>query len=171
MLPIRELPRTGVVTSAVGFGCAGLFRIPQRSRRREVLEAAYDVGIRHFDVAPMYGLGLAEAELGSFLKRRRRRDRHYEVRDRSHVPDQIARSFPETAAGVPRQASRRRRGIEGCGEGSSLRTIRAAPLLLPRLPLPLRTGWPGAKPADTGHGLHRHLPAARSRWRSHYGSS
>jgi D-threo-aldose 1-dehydrogenase len=35
------------------------------------LDAAYDAGIRHFDVAPMYGLGLAEAELGSFLKRRR----------------------------------------------------------------------------------------------------
>lgn len=36
-----------------------------------MLEAAYDAGIRHFDTAPMYGLGLAEAELGSFLKSRR----------------------------------------------------------------------------------------------------
>jgi D-threo-aldose 1-dehydrogenase len=36
-----------------------------------VLDAAYDAGIRHFDTAPMYGLGLAEAELGAFLKRRR----------------------------------------------------------------------------------------------------
>lgn len=71
MLPTRRLPTTDVVTSAVGFGCAGLFSIPQRSRRREVLEAMYDVGIRHFDVAPMYGLGLAEAELASFLKQQR----------------------------------------------------------------------------------------------------
>ena len=39
--------------------------------RRLTLDAAYDAGIRHFDVAPMYGLGLAEAELASFLKRRR----------------------------------------------------------------------------------------------------
>lgn len=70
-LPTRKLPGTGVATSAVGFGCAGLFRIPQRTARRSVLDAAYDAGIRHFDVAPMYGLGLAEAELGSFLKRRR----------------------------------------------------------------------------------------------------
>jgi D-threo-aldose 1-dehydrogenase len=70
MLPTRELAGTGVVTSAVGFGCAGLYRIPQRSARRAVLDAAYDAGIRHFDVAPMYGLGLAEAELASFLKRR-----------------------------------------------------------------------------------------------------
>ena len=71
VLPTRELPGTGVVTSAVGFGCAGLFRIPQRSARRAVLDAVYDAGIRHFDVAPMYGLGLAEAELASFLRRRR----------------------------------------------------------------------------------------------------
>jgi D-threo-aldose 1-dehydrogenase len=35
------------------------------------LDAVYDAGIRHFDVAPMYGLGLAEAELASFLRRRR----------------------------------------------------------------------------------------------------
>ena len=39
--------------------------------RRSVLQAAYDSGIRHFDVAPMYGLGIAEAELASFLSRKR----------------------------------------------------------------------------------------------------
>ena len=33
-----------------------------------VLEAAFDAGIRHFDVAPMYGYGEAEACLGEFLK-------------------------------------------------------------------------------------------------------
>jgi D-threo-aldose 1-dehydrogenase len=69
--PTRELAGTGIVTSAVGFGCAGLFRLPQRGTRRSVLDAAFDAGIRHFDVAPMYGLGLAEAELASFLRRRR----------------------------------------------------------------------------------------------------
>jgi D-threo-aldose 1-dehydrogenase len=71
VLPARELSGTGVVTSAVGFGCAGLFRIPQRKTRMAVLDAAYDAGIRHFDASPMYGLGLAEAELGVFLKRHR----------------------------------------------------------------------------------------------------
>ena len=67
----RELLGTGVLTSAVGFGCAGLFRIPRREARRWILDSAYDAGIRHFDVAPMYGLGSAEAELASFLKSRR----------------------------------------------------------------------------------------------------
>jgi D-threo-aldose 1-dehydrogenase len=71
MLPTRKLLGTNVVTSAVGFGCAGLFALPQRNTRRSVLAAMYDSGIRHFDVAPMYGLGLAEAELGSFLRHRR----------------------------------------------------------------------------------------------------
>jgi D-threo-aldose 1-dehydrogenase len=71
MLPTRELPGTGVATSAIGFGCAGLFRIPDRKTRRLTLDAAYDAGIRHYDVAPMYGLGLAETELAPFLKGRR----------------------------------------------------------------------------------------------------
>ena len=71
MLPTRELAGTGVKISAIGFGCAGLFRIPERNVRRKALDAAYDAGIRHFDVAPMYGLGLAEAELAPFLRRRR----------------------------------------------------------------------------------------------------
>jgi D-threo-aldose 1-dehydrogenase len=71
VLPVRELRGTGVVTSTVGFGCAGLFRIPQRKARVAVLDAAYEAGIRHFDTSPMYGLGLAEVELGAFLKRHR----------------------------------------------------------------------------------------------------
>ena len=66
-----ELPGTGVVTSALGFGCAGLFGLPRKADRRAVLETAFDAGIRHFDVAPMYGLGLAEAELAPILRRHR----------------------------------------------------------------------------------------------------
>jgi D-threo-aldose 1-dehydrogenase len=32
-----------------------------------VLEAAWECGIRYFDTAPHYGLGLAERRLGTFL--------------------------------------------------------------------------------------------------------
>lgn len=53
---------------AFGFGCAGLYGLPGRRERRVMLEAAYDAGIRHFDVAPMYGLGLAEGEMGDFMR-------------------------------------------------------------------------------------------------------
>jgi D-threo-aldose 1-dehydrogenase len=68
-----RLPGSGLETSAVGLGTAGLFREPSRARRRRLLELAFEAGIRHFDVAPMYGLGQAEAELGSFARERRDR--------------------------------------------------------------------------------------------------
>ena len=55
----------------LGFGCAQLFRLHSARGRRAVLAAAYDAGIRHFDVAPLYGLGQAETELGQFLRGRR----------------------------------------------------------------------------------------------------
>jgi len=54
----------------LGFGCASLYGLPGRRDRRAVLESAYDLGIRHFDVAPIYGLGIAEAELADFAKAR-----------------------------------------------------------------------------------------------------
>ncbi len=53
---------------ALGFGCASLYGLPGRRDRRAVLERAYDLGIRHFDVAPIYGLGIAEAELADFAQ-------------------------------------------------------------------------------------------------------
>jgi D-threo-aldose 1-dehydrogenase len=61
----------GFQTTRLGFGCASLFRIPDRAQRLSLLGVAYDEGIRHFDVAPMYGLGRAEAELGRFARTRR----------------------------------------------------------------------------------------------------
>ena len=67
--PPTEPPTTSRGQS-LGFGCASLFGLPGRRDRRAVLEAAYDLGIRHFDVAPIYGLGLAETELGDFARTR-----------------------------------------------------------------------------------------------------
>jgi D-threo-aldose 1-dehydrogenase len=70
-LPAVTLPGTDLVTSPLGFGCADLFREPSGPRRRRILDAARADGICHFDVAPMYGLGLAERELASFARHRR----------------------------------------------------------------------------------------------------
>lgn len=58
------------MSTQLGFGCANLYQLPVRRDREALLEAAYDLGIRHFDVAPIYGLGLAERELADFLRRR-----------------------------------------------------------------------------------------------------
>ena len=71
MMRMITIRGTGIVTSAAGFGCADVFRAPTARRRRRLLDAAHAAGIRHFDVAPMYGLGLAERELGRFARGRR----------------------------------------------------------------------------------------------------
>jgi D-threo-aldose 1-dehydrogenase len=65
------LPGTEISTSVLGFGCAHLLRVSGARQRRRLLDAAYEAGIRHFDVAPMYGLGAAERELGTFAQGRR----------------------------------------------------------------------------------------------------
>ena len=39
--------------------------------RLRLLECAFDQGIRHFDTAPLYGMGLAEEVLGRFVRERR----------------------------------------------------------------------------------------------------
>jgi D-threo-aldose 1-dehydrogenase len=62
---------TGLHTSRIGLGCASLMREHSPRRRQALLAAAFERGIRHFDVARMYGLGAAERELGRFAKGRR----------------------------------------------------------------------------------------------------
>jgi D-threo-aldose 1-dehydrogenase len=57
-----------VSSTRIGFGCGGLMQEPSKKRRRRLLDTARDHGILHFDVARMYGLGAAEAELGRFAR-------------------------------------------------------------------------------------------------------
>jgi aryl-alcohol dehydrogenase-like predicted oxidoreductase len=49
------------------FGLGGLHRLPFHSGRIRLLNAALDLGFRDFDVAPAYGNGLNELELGRAL--------------------------------------------------------------------------------------------------------
>jgi len=58
-------------TARVGFGTAGLLRIPGARRRQDTLAAALASGITHFDTAPLYGFGESERALGRFLRGRR----------------------------------------------------------------------------------------------------
>jgi D-threo-aldose 1-dehydrogenase len=56
---------------ALGFGAANLgnlYREITDDQASQVLEAAWTAGIRHFDTAPHYGLGLSERRLGEFLR-------------------------------------------------------------------------------------------------------
>jgi D-threo-aldose 1-dehydrogenase len=61
-----QLPGTEIRTTSIGFGCGRLFRVHSSTGRQRLLGAAFEAGIRHFDVARVYGLGAAEAELGKF---------------------------------------------------------------------------------------------------------
>ena len=63
------LGTSGRSTTRLGFGCGNLMGAMGRPDSLKLLESAYDAGIRHFDVAPMYGYGEAESCLGEFLQR------------------------------------------------------------------------------------------------------
>ncbi len=69
---MQTVTLTPTVTSTrTGFGCAGLMQSASGSHRQRLLAEAFERGVRHFDVARMYGLGAAERELGRFARGRR----------------------------------------------------------------------------------------------------
>jgi len=64
-----EIGNSGGRTTRLGFGCSSVMGSQGRSQSLRMLESAFEAGIRHFDVAPLYGYGEAEACVGEFLKR------------------------------------------------------------------------------------------------------
>jgi D-threo-aldose 1-dehydrogenase len=61
---------TGVAVSRLTLGCAsmgGLYAAVDDATVALGLQAAWDVGVRSFDTAPHYGVGLSEERLGAFL--------------------------------------------------------------------------------------------------------
>lgn len=83
-----ELGRLGYGAANVG----NLYRAMTDDDAWAVLEAAWESGIRHFDTAPHYGLGLSECRLGAFLATKARAD--YVV---STKVGRLLRPSPETA--------------------------------------------------------------------------
>ncbi|WP_363349450.1 aldo/keto reductase [Methylocystis echinoides] len=70
---MTRFPGSNIETSRIGFGCAFLVGGASAGESARLVDAAFDAGIRHFDVAPSYGLGLAEDVVGATLSRRRHR--------------------------------------------------------------------------------------------------
>jgi aryl-alcohol dehydrogenase-like predicted oxidoreductase len=64
-----RLASSGRETTRLGYGCSSIMGALGRRQSLSLLEAAYDAGIRHFDVAPMYGYGEAESCLGDLRAR------------------------------------------------------------------------------------------------------
>jgi D-threo-aldose 1-dehydrogenase len=61
----------------LGYGAAGLgnlYRAMSDDTAAAIMEAAWDAGIRYFDTAPHYGLGLSEHRLGTFLQGKPRQE-------------------------------------------------------------------------------------------------
>ena len=70
----RTLGKTGARVSVIGFGASPLGDVFGRTDEAEGIRAvhyAIDHGINYFDVAPMYGVTLAESRLGKALKGKR----------------------------------------------------------------------------------------------------
>ena len=119
----------------LSFGCASignLYREIDDDRAQLALEAAWDGGIRTFDTAPHYGLGLSERRLGSFLQQKPRDefvvstkvgrllapnpdfDGGRDLANGFDVPDDHVRMFDPSLSGVRRslEASLERMGLD-----------------------------------------------------------
>lgn len=69
-LPTPDRARVQLPTTP-GLGCAqlgNLFAAMSDRDAMELLESAWEAGVRYFDTAPHYGLGLSEQRLGLFLQ-------------------------------------------------------------------------------------------------------
>ena len=67
----RLIAGTGVELTALGFGASvigNLYRETPPEDAAAAVAAAWDAGIRYFDTAPHYGLGLSEQRLGAALR-------------------------------------------------------------------------------------------------------
>lgn len=68
----QRLGATTVAVGSLGFGAVPLGNLYHALEEREAaaaVEAGISCGIRYFDTAPLYGLGLSERRLGLYLRR------------------------------------------------------------------------------------------------------
>ncbi len=69
-IPTRRLGSTSLRLTEIAFGAASignLYRATPDDVASDAVERAWDAGIRYFDTAPHYGLGLSEQRLGRAL--------------------------------------------------------------------------------------------------------
>lgn len=123
VIPTRPLGRTGLNVSTLGFGAAGIGNLGYAgsdAAAARAVDVAWQAGIRHFDTAPHYGLGLSERRLGEALRAHPRDDYVLSTKVgrllRPHpeptgsdlaaggfdVPDDLVRVWDFTADGVAR---------------------------------------------------------------------
>jgi aryl-alcohol dehydrogenase-like predicted oxidoreductase len=62
------LAGTSLETSKLIFGTSHILKAGTRKSRMKILQYAVDLGISHFDTAPLYGYGIAELDIGVLKK-------------------------------------------------------------------------------------------------------
>jgi D-threo-aldose 1-dehydrogenase len=73
----NRLGNRGLTFTELGFGAApvaNLYQAISDDAAQATLQAAWDAGVRYFDTAPLYGLGLSETRLNRFLRGKPRGD-------------------------------------------------------------------------------------------------
>ena len=76
-IPSRVVESTGLRLTELGLGCAqlgNLYRAVTDDEAAATVDKAWELGVRYFDTAPHYGLGLSERRLGAALAGRKRGD-------------------------------------------------------------------------------------------------
>jgi D-threo-aldose 1-dehydrogenase len=88
-----RLGNGGLTFTELGFGAAplgNLYRAISEEDAQAVLEGAWAAGVRYFDTAPLYGLGLSETRMNRFLRGK--------PRDEYVISTKIGRLFRVTTA-------------------------------------------------------------------------
>jgi D-threo-aldose 1-dehydrogenase len=73
----QRIENGGLTFTELGFGSAplgNLYRAIGDDEARDILNKAWEGGVRYYDTAPLYGLGLAETRLNRFLRGKNRDD-------------------------------------------------------------------------------------------------
>ncbi|ROQ77719.1 D-threo-aldose 1-dehydrogenase [Streptomyces sp. CEV 2-1] len=105
----NRLGNSAVEVTELSFGAAAignLFSAVEPERAAAAVDAAWDEGIRYFDTAPHYGLGLSERRLGEALRAR--------PRDSYVLSTKVGRVLDPLPDGGPEQS-------EGLSEGFAVR--------------------------------------------------
>ena len=129
-LPLRAVGRSPVRVTELSFGGAAignLYSEVSEEDARAAVDAAWDGGIRYFDTAPHYGLGLSERRLGHALRHRPRvavGHRGEQVADRRPAERDLGDRHPRPPERAQRQSGPAARTLARCRGGHERGLIR-----------------------------------------------
>lgn len=127
------LGTTGRQTTRLGFGCSSIMGGLGYRDSLRMLESAWDAGVRHFDVAPSYGFGEAEACLGDFLRRHKG---EVTVTTKFGIPSAPGSPFARLARSAARPVLKRLPALRRRMGGAASASATIPPVEEPAVPKP-----------------------------------